>query len=312
VPDNDIAVVMPTYNRGAYIGEALDSLLRQTRPPAEVIVVDDRSTDDTRMRVEGHPFAARIRYHLQPENRGASIARNVGVEMARSGLIVFLDSDDILETEHHAQVTEAFDARPEVALFCCDSSMIGSHGESIAAHTWTTTQCEIKRYRIDSGPRSLEQVFLFSTPFPGMAVRRSSYQAVGGLDQGLFPLDDYDLQLKVAGAGLGVYFDHRALARYRIHGSNESGASQAIRVGKQKLRCIELALARYPSLRDLGRRARGRRGEARRELAIALLQQGLLKDGIAELLRSLQDDPGGVRDLAGISVRRLRRTRRSR
>src|SRR5262249_30652323 len=110
VADLSLSVVMPTYNRARFIGEALDSLLRQPPPPLEVIVVDDRSTDDTRARVLAHPLGSRLRYELQPENRGASVARNVGVEIARGEAIVFLDSDDLLEPNHHEAVLQILSA----------------------------------------------------------------------------------------------------------------------------------------------------------------------------------------------------------
>ena len=83
VTDRPISVVMPTYNRARFIGSALDSLLRQTRPPDEIIIVDDCSTDDTRARVDRHAAKPRTRYHLQARNCGASVARNMGVELAR-------------------------------------------------------------------------------------------------------------------------------------------------------------------------------------------------------------------------------------
>src|SRR5262245_19245026 len=189
---------MPTYNRARFIAEALDSLAGQTTPPVEVVVIDDRSTDDTEDRVKAHPLGSRLVYRRQPENRGASIARNTGVEMARGDVIVFLDSDELLEPEHHAAVLQILSSAPEVGLVACDSAVIGPGGERLHAETWTSIQSRIKSYRIGTGPRSLTDVFLFSTPFPGLTVRRELYRRVGGLDQSTFPLDDYDLQLKVA------------------------------------------------------------------------------------------------------------------
>ena len=79
-----------------------------------------------------------------------------------------------------------------------------------------------------------------------MTVRRSVYRAIGGLDQEIFPLDDYDFQLRVAGEGFGVYYEHQPLASYRVHGSNESGASNSVRVGMKKLRMCRAGLAEVP------------------------------------------------------------------
>src|SRR5262245_2754032 len=298
---------MPTYNRAPFIGAALESVAKQTRLPLEVLVVDDRSTDDTRARVEASSLGSRVRYHLQPENRGASVARNTGVEMARGDVIVFLDSDDLLEPHHHASVLEILDRAPEVGLVGCDCVMIGTDGAFLYDETWTSIQTRIKGYPIATGPRSLVDVFLFSTPFPGLTVRRDVYRRVGGLEQAVFPLDDYDLQLKVAASGSAVHYEHRVLARYRDHGGNESGPRRAVRVGEKKLFCLQRALVLHPELRAQGGRARRRIGEVRRELALSLLGRGSFAGGGRELVRSLVEDPRGVRDLARVLTRKLGR-----
>lgn len=305
-----ISVVMPTFNRGRFIGEALDSVARQAEPPSEVIVIDDRSTDDTRDRVEAHPLRPLIRYILQPENKGASIARNTGVEAATGETIVFLDSDDILDPAHHAVVTDILTQQPEVALFCCDALMIGPSGALLDTRTFTEIQCAIKRRSLQSGRRSLEDIFLFSTSFPGMAVRRAVYRALGGLDQAVFPLDDYDLQLKVAASGHAVHYEHRPLARYRVHGDNESGPDRGVRVGEQKLFCVERAQVLWPRIAEMGGRARRRRGEVRRELAIAQLKNGQFRHGAAALLRSIAEDPRGLGEIGRSLWRRLARLRK--
>lgn len=302
-----VSVVMPTFNRARFISEALDSIGRQTTPPEEIVIVDDHSTDDTRDRVEAHALRPLIRYILQSENRGASIARNTGVENATGETIVFLDSDDLLDPAHHSVVVDTMGRCPEVALFCCDALMIGPTGELLDPRTFTEIQCAIKGWRIESGQRSLEDIFLFSTSFPGMAVSRQVYRELGGLDQTIFPLDDYDLQLKVAAAGHAVHYEHRPLARYRVHGNNESGAGRAVRVGQKKLLCMERAQALWPRIGRMGARAKRRQGEVRRELAIALLKDRRLMSGTVALMRSLVEEPYGVREVVRSMRRRLAR-----
>jgi glycosyltransferase involved in cell wall biosynthesis len=298
---------MPTYNRATFIGQALESLAGQTVPPYEILVIDDRSTDDTRAVVEKHPL--RPRYHLQDRNGGASVARNHGVALAHGEVIVFLDSDDILLPNHHAAMLEILDASPGVGLVGCDSHMIGPRDERLYEETWTSVQSRIKSFPIQSGIRSFSQIFLFSTPFPGMTVRREVYQAVGGLDQALFPLDDYDLQLRVAASGALVHYEHRPLALYRVHGANESGPERSVRVGTMKLKCLARARRDSLELRGLGVRARRRIGEVRRELAIALLRTGAWSMGTMILALSFLEDPAGLRDIFGIVRRRFTRRR---
>jgi glycosyltransferase involved in cell wall biosynthesis len=87
-----VSVVIPHYNKGPYIARALNSVLTQTFPDFEVIVVDDGSTDDGAEIIRGFDDP-RIRL-IQQENRGVSAARNRGIEAARAELVAFLDADD--------------------------------------------------------------------------------------------------------------------------------------------------------------------------------------------------------------------------
>lgn len=88
-----VSVVIPTFNRGPLVSQAVDSVLRQEYPgDMEIIVVDDGSTDDTRTIVAA--FGERVRYISQP-NRGMNAARNVGIEASRGEYVALLDSDDV-------------------------------------------------------------------------------------------------------------------------------------------------------------------------------------------------------------------------
>ena len=86
-----VSVVIPTFNCGEFIGEAIESVLSQTYPPFEVIVVDDGSTDDTQSIVG--KYGDGVRYTRHP-NRGSSCARNIGIGFAKGDYLAFLDADD--------------------------------------------------------------------------------------------------------------------------------------------------------------------------------------------------------------------------
>jgi glycosyltransferase involved in cell wall biosynthesis len=87
-----VSVVIPVYNAEDFIGEALDSVFAQDYEPFEVIAVDDGSSDGSAAVVESYPD---VRFFRQ-ENRGASAARNVGIEAARGEFVAFVDADDIV------------------------------------------------------------------------------------------------------------------------------------------------------------------------------------------------------------------------
>src|SRR3954447_22530496 len=108
----DVAVVIPTFNHAHFLGEALASVSAQTRPVAEVIVVDDGSTDDPAAVVAGRPGARLIRQ----DNRGLSAARNTGLRAARSRYVLFLDADDLLTPVAVAAGLACFDRAPGAAF----------------------------------------------------------------------------------------------------------------------------------------------------------------------------------------------------
>ena len=86
-----ISVIIPAYNAAEHLGRAIDSILAQTRPPDEIIVVDDGSTDNTPQIATTYGEKVTL---LQQQNAGVSAARNTGIKAARSEWIAFLDADD--------------------------------------------------------------------------------------------------------------------------------------------------------------------------------------------------------------------------
>lgn len=92
---SDISVIIPTYNRAGMIGVAISSVLQQTMAPAELIIIDDGSCDETENVVNSYIAETRIPIiYEKQENRGPAVARNKGIERASSAFIAFLDSDD--------------------------------------------------------------------------------------------------------------------------------------------------------------------------------------------------------------------------
>src|SRR3989344_3204500 len=89
-----VSVIIPAYNAGHYLGEAIESALAQTYPAVEIIVVDDDSTDNTQEIAHWYSAERNIIY-IHQENKGLSAARNAGIHAAQGEYIALLDSDDI-------------------------------------------------------------------------------------------------------------------------------------------------------------------------------------------------------------------------
>ncbi len=90
-----VSVIMPSYNTAKYIGESIESVINQTYPNWELIIVDDCSTDDTEDVVRGYLTDSRIRFLKNEKNSGAAISRNYALREAKGKWIAFLDSDDV-------------------------------------------------------------------------------------------------------------------------------------------------------------------------------------------------------------------------
>jgi glycosyltransferase involved in cell wall biosynthesis len=110
-----ISVVIPLYNKGPHIAKTLDSVLAQTVPPAEIIVVDDGSTDEGAEIVRGY-LDRGVRL-VRQDNQGVSAARNRGLHEAQSEHVAFLDADDWWMPNHIATLSRLMEAYPHAGLY---------------------------------------------------------------------------------------------------------------------------------------------------------------------------------------------------
>jgi glycosyltransferase involved in cell wall biosynthesis len=179
-----ISVVIPTFNRSQRLKAALDSVLRQTRPVDEIVVVDDGSTDGTQTMLHGfakqHPDIP-IRA-IRQENRGPSAARNAGMRAASGELIAFLDDDDIWLPQKIERQLSVLASDPQLDLLGCASNIV-------------------KLYKGLTVVRIREWAMLFRNWFatPTVVVRREVALACGGFPEDLRNHEDYALWLKIAG-----------------------------------------------------------------------------------------------------------------
>ena len=126
-----VSVVIATYNMGQYLADAIRSVLDQTRPNLELLVIDDGSTDNTRDVVAGFEADARLRYRRQP-NSGQARAKNVGIALARGRFIAFCDADDLWTTDKLERQLHAFDDAGRVAVVYGRNRKIAADGSPLA------------------------------------------------------------------------------------------------------------------------------------------------------------------------------------
>ncbi|MBZ0161011.1 MAG: glycosyltransferase [bacterium] len=187
-----VSVVIPTYNRAGTLGRAITSVLSQTFPDLECIVVDDGSTDQTVALVEGFQDP-RLRLLRLPVNKGVSHARNVGIQAARGEWIAFLDSDDEWLPQMLERLTvrlrECGDLLATVVYCRCTVQ------DALTARMWCQPRVvyggDVFRYLLSGWHPPTPSVFL---------VKRTSMLEVVGFDEELPCAEDYDLWLRLAEA----------------------------------------------------------------------------------------------------------------
>lgn len=121
-----VAVIIPCRNYGKYLAECLESVLSQTLVPAEIIVVDDASTDDTAAICQ--LYKARGVQYLRVDHQHVWLARRSGLQATRSPFVVFLDADDKLDRRYLELAVEKFDS-PEVGIVTTDLHCFGESNE---------------------------------------------------------------------------------------------------------------------------------------------------------------------------------------
>ncbi|MFO7713200.1 glycosyltransferase family 2 protein [Desulfosarcina sp.] len=180
-----VSVILPTYNRGWIVEQAVDSVLDQQYDNLELIVVDDGSSDDTPGLLSA--YGQRIRV-IRQDNRGVSTARNAGIRAAGGDLISLLDSDDIwLPGKITAQV-DFFAENPD-ALICQTEEIWIRNGVRVNPG---------RRHRKKTGMIFEESLALCLVSPSAVMVRRPLLDEVGLFDESLPACEDYDLWLRIA------------------------------------------------------------------------------------------------------------------
>lgn len=190
-----VSVVIPTYNRSTLLPNAIESVLRQSYTDFEIIVIDDGSTDDTRLRLQ--PYMESIRYFYQP-NRGASAAQNAGIKVARGEWVSILASDDTwLPKKLERQLEALAMLGDEFGACVTNCNIIGSPTTGLTAFA----EAEL---RTDSvfGPLRNPSWYVLRKKWgiyvQSLLVLRSLVNEVDGFDEGLGLAEDQDIIFKLS------------------------------------------------------------------------------------------------------------------
>lgn len=217
-----ISCVVPVFNGERYLAAALDSVLAQTRPPDEIVIVDDGSSDGSPEIVRR--YGDRVRY-VRQNNRGAASARNRGVELCGGELLAFIDQDDLWLPQKLELQLASFAADPGLDICICHVQL-----------RWESARAA-ERAALGEHRRA-GCVPGYATP--AMLARRTAFARIGPLDARLTVADATDWFLRGIDLGVSIQLLPQALVAHRMHDGNlsrrrESGKREFVRLVKATL-----------------------------------------------------------------------------
>jgi glycosyltransferase involved in cell wall biosynthesis len=207
-----VSVVIPVYNAGSFIREALTGVFSQTFRDYELICVDDGSTDSSMeiLLQASSEFSTPVRI-LRQNREGPSMARNLGARHAAGRYLAFLDADDVWYPRKLEQQVSALEGNSNAVLAHCNFSEIDEVGRLLRQASATTMRQPSKNdwWVQLLGP----QAWILPS---AMIVRRRAYELIGGFDAALLFDEDADFCLRIRSLGEFVFLEEVGMAK-RIH-----------------------------------------------------------------------------------------------
>ena len=201
-PAVQFSVILPVHQSAEFVHEALESLEAQTRPPYEVIVSDDGSTDHLEAALR--PFRDRIVLVLG-DHAGPGAARNRALRVATGSFVVGLDADDVYLPDRLARLEELARSRPDLDILATDAFLEADGQTSGRFNELTSFAVDDQRTAI------LDRCFAVCP-----AIRRTRLLAVGGYDESLRSGEDWDVLIRLILSGCTVGLVDVPLYRYRL------------------------------------------------------------------------------------------------
>lgn len=293
IEDTNISVVIPTYNYGRFVAEAIHSVLGQTVNCLEIIVVDDGSTDETEAVVGS--FGDRVRF-IKQQNSGVGVARNRGVAESTGEYIAFLDADDYWHPQKLEKQLEVFEADKEIGLVHCGITNVDTSGVAMddmvdGRFGWVAS--DLLRFQpVIIGPGSTS------------LIKREVFKHIGGYDTDpdLHPSEDWEFSYRVACvAKFG--FVREPLVYYRHHG--KGGHTNIARMERAMTKGFKKSFATDDEeILDLKSEAYARLYTV---LAGSYFQAGQYGGFVRNAVKSILKRPANIRYFVEYPMRKLKR-----
>lgn len=292
MPKPVFSICIPNYNYANYIGQTIQSVLDQTYPDYEIVVVDNASTDNSIQVVELF-HSERIRLFRNEYNVGFAPNLDRAATQARNPFIIMLSSDDLMRPtalEEYARIIERLNDAAEHALIVSAIDVIDGQGQFIERHTRQdyydlAPESEMTARFSDPAVEAFQGLTVFRQVFPRMSVpghfcstlySHRLYERVGGYSSLNHIGPDAHFAYKVLLQNATVVFVNKPLFAYRVHRSNQLAQDR-------KRSTIKLPIDRYLFSLQYSDEELARAGVKRDEIIHFLIDDTCLKGGLAEL-----------------------------
>lgn len=204
-----ISVIIPVFNGASFLKEALDSVFKQSIAASEIIVIDDGSTDNSAQIVQA--YASKVKYIYQA-NAGVSAARNLGISLATSEYIAFLDQDDRYLPDKFSDALQLFHAQPDLMVVMAKWRYLFENDQLQSSFIYPE-QINLEQYG------NLLGACLF---------KASVFKLVGGFDSDLNGNEDVDLFLRIKNQGLVTAKLAKLSLLHRYHEQNTTKSADFV------------------------------------------------------------------------------------
>ena len=266
---SSFAVAIPAHDAMPYVVDAVRSAFEQELPPAEVVVVDDASSDGTAAAIKAE-FGDQVRV-ITGRHGSAAAARNAAWRATRAPWVAFLDADDLWFPAKLATAAARLDAAPEADWFFSDGAFRREDGT--LEPSWFALYADLEEPYVGAPLAGLFEVNFILTS--SVVVRREALEALGGFREDMTHAEDLELWIRLARRGPAAASRH-ALVRYQHRAGGLTRQTEARLLGGATLfRRLAQDPTLAPALRRLARR---RVAVAHHQLAVAALRDGRAGD----------------------------------
>ncbi|HKP24727.1 MAG TPA: glycosyltransferase family A protein [Dongiaceae bacterium] len=196
-----VSVIIPVYNGSKYLAATLETVLGQSYPLHEIIVIDDGSTDSSPSILSG--YGERLRVTRQ-SNRGVAATRNVGLQQASGELITFIDQDDLWPVDRTKILVEALQADPKAQVATGLVDILYERARPASP--------------LDNFSTTMREYFVGS-----LLIRKEVFDILGPFHTGIGYADDVDFMMRRREANIATVYVDQVTLKYRLHEENTSG-----------------------------------------------------------------------------------------